>query len=313
MVPDHHVSTTDDFAMRSLAEETTRAPRRSLRRDLYRESLTIVSLLVILILAGVAFAAEWVAPYDPTAIDMKGREINGKRAFPPYGPSAVNWFGTDQLGRDIFSRVVFGLRTSLFIGVVVRGSVMLVGVTLGVIAGYWPGVIRDSILRFTEIMLSFPPLLIAMAVTAVLQPSLSTVTVALILVGWPDVVRLVYGQVLVAREMLYVEAARSLGASEWRILWWHIMPNIVEPIVVAFSMGIPGAVMYEAGLSFFGFGIQPPTPSLGSIISDGRGYMSVAPWYTIFPGLTLAVIVLAFNFLGEGLLRLSQSRKMHSP
>ena len=214
------------------------APRRSLWRELRRDALIVGSAIVILLLLVVALAADKVAPYDPTAIDMKGQLINGKRVFPPYGPGPAHWFGTDQLGRDIFSRVIFGIRTSLFIGVVVRGGVMLVGVTLGVVAGYWPGLLREGILRFTEIMLSFPPLLIAMAITAVLQPSLSTVTIALILVGWPDVVRLVYGQVLITREMMYVEAARSLGASEWRILWRHILPNIIDLIVVAFSMGM---------------------------------------------------------------------------
>ena len=297
--------------MVSKTEALTRPPTNdpwqsawaSVWRSLGRDPLAMGSLVVIVGLVLVALLAEWVAPYDPTAINMAGRVINGQRVFPPYAPDASHWFGTDQLGRDIFSRVIFGVRTSLFIGVVVRGGVMLVGVTLGLVAGYWPGVVRGGILRFTEIMLSFPPLLIAMVVTAVLQPSLSTVTIALIVVGWPDVVRLVYGQVLVAREMMYVEAARSLGASEARILARHIVPNILETIVVAFSMGIPGAVMYEAGLSFFGFGLQPPTPSLGSIISDGRGYMMAAPWYTVFPGLTLALLVLAFNLLGEGLLR----------
>lgn len=305
MAPDSMPLAPGTFGRLPDLSDSQTAPQRSLWHELRRDGLTVGSLLVILLLAVVALAADKVAPYDPTAIDMKGQLINGTRVFPPYGPSPAHWFGTDQLGRDIFSRVIFGIRTSLFIGVVVRGGVMLVGVTLGVVAGYWPGLLREGILRFTEIMLSFPPLLIAMAITAVLQPSLSTVTISLILVGWPDVVRLVYGQVLLTREMMYVEAARSLGASEWRILWRHILPNIVDLIVVAFSMGIPGAVMYEAGLSFFGFGIQPPTPSLGSIISDGRGYMTVAPWYTLFPGLALVVMVLAFNFLGEGLLRLS--------
>jgi peptide/nickel transport system permease protein len=290
--------------------ETAILPRPTFLQRLLQEKLTVASLVVILMLVVMAVGAPWLAPYDPTAIEMGGREVNGVKVYPPYGPSAANWFGTDQLGRDIYSRVLFGMRTSLFIGLVVRGGVMLVGVTLGLVAGYFPGIVRDLILRFTEIMLSFPPLLIAMAVTAVLQPSLSTVTVALILVGWPDVVRLIYGQVLVVRKMVYVEAARSLGATEWHIMWRHILPNILETIVVAFSMGIPGAVMYEAGLSFFGFGIQPPTPSLGSIISDGRGYMLAAPWYTLFPGLTLALMVLVFNFLGEGLLRLSRRRNV---
>jgi len=287
----------------NVAVATRLVPAPPLWRTLLRNPMLIISSFVVVLLVFVGIFADRVAPYDPTAIHMGGIIVNGKRVQPPYPPSAQYWFGTDQLGRDIFSRVLYGIRTSLFIGVVVRGGVMVVGITLALIAGQWIGLVRGGILRFTEIMLAFPPLLIAMALTAALGPSLQTVTIALILVGWPDVVRLIYGQVLLTREMDYIEAARSVGATDFRILMRHILPNIREILVVAFSVGIPGAVMYEAGLSFFGFGIQPPTPSLGSIISDGRGYSAVAPWYPLFPGLALVVIVLAFNFLGEGLLK----------
>ncbi len=266
-----------------------------------RNPMLVVSSIAILLLVLVASFADHLAPYDPTAIHMAGQLVDGKVLRPPYPPSAEYWLGTDQLGRDIFSRILSGIRTSLFIGVIVRGGVMIVGIILALLAGQWVGLLRGGILRFTEIMLAFPPLLIAMALTAALGPSLFTVTVALILVGWPDVVRLIYGQVLVTREMDFIEAARSIGATDFRILQRHILPNLREILIVAFSIGIPGAVMYEAGLSFFGFGIQPPTPSLGSIISDGRGYIAVAPWYPLFPGLALVLMVLAFNFFGEGL------------
>ncbi|MBH27931.1 MAG: hypothetical protein CL789_01645 [Chloroflexi bacterium] len=268
---------------------------------LWRSKSTAVSMVFIVILAVVGLLAPVIAPKDPTAIEIF-REVEGEMINPPFPPSAENWFGTDQLGRDIFSRVLYAIRTSLVIGLLVRGGVMIVGVGLGLMAGYLPGIVAKATMRLTDVMLAFPALIIAMAVTAILGPSLSTVIIALVLVSWPDVTRLVYGQTLGIRASDYVVAARSLGANNFRIIVKHILPNIASPIIVAFSMGIPGAIMYEAGLSFFGFGIQPPMPSLGLIISDGRGYMTVAPWYTIFPGLTLVAIVLAFNFLGEGLI-----------
>lgn len=275
---------------------------------LWQHKPAAFSLFFIITLAIVALFAPYIAPYDPTAIEMSRETISGT-VTPPYPPSAINWFGTDQLGRDIFSRVLFAIRTSLVIGLVVRGGAMLVGVSLGLVAGYLPGWWSGATMRLTDIMLAFPPLLIAMAFTAVLGPGLLTVAVALVLVGWPDVTRLVYGQTLSVRSADFILAARALGVPAHRILRRHILPSITGPLIVAFSMGIPGAIMYEAGLSFFGFGIQPPTPSLGSIISDGRGYMTVALWYTLFPGLTLAAIVLAFNFLGEGLIDILDPRR----
>ncbi len=269
--------------------------------QLWGYKLATFGLLFILLLAVVAICAPYLAPRSPTDIEMF-RDVDGRTLNPPFSPSSQNWFGTDQLGRDLFSRVIYAIRTSLLIGLLVRGGAMVMGTTLGLIAGYSPGWINGVIMRFTDLMLAFPALLIAMVFTAVLGPSLLTVALALILVGWPDVARLVFGQTLSARESEYVLSARAIGVPTGRILLRHILPNITGPIIVAFSMGIPGAIMYEAGLSFFGFGIQPPTPSLGSIISDGRGYMTAAPWYPIFPGLMLAAVVLAFNFLGEGLI-----------
>ena len=275
--------------------------RMSVKVRLWRSKPAAISMLFIIMLAVIGLFAPVIAPKDPKEIEIF-REVEGQVINPPYPPSVENWFGTDQLGRDIFSRVLYGIRTSLIIGLLVRGGVMIVGVCLGVSAGYLPGIVAKATMRLTDVMLAFPALIIAMAVTAILGPSLSTVIVALVLVGWPDVTRLVYGQTLGIRSSDYVLAARALGANSFRIITRQILPNIANPIIVAFSMGIPGAIMYEAGLSFFGFGIQPPMPSLGLIISDGRGYLTVAPWYTIFPGLTLVAIVLAFNFLGEGLI-----------
>ena len=260
-------------------------------------------ILIFVLLA--AFAPYIVA--DPTQIEMR-REQDGETITPPFPPNPRNLFGTDQLGRDIFARVVFGLRTSLIVGILVRGLSMVAGTLLGLISGYFPKAVDDIIMRITDIMLAFPVILLAMTVTAVLGPGLVTVCVALALVAWPDVARLVRGQVLAIKEQTYVESARSVGAGDWRILLRHVLPNCMGPIIVAFSMGIPGAIMYEAGLSFFGFGIQPPTPSLGSIISDGRGYITVAPWYPGFPGLVLTLLVLSVNLVGDGLIDVMNPR-----
>lgn len=269
-------------------------------RRLLQARLPLVGAGVILVFVLLAALAPFVVS-DPTQIEMR-RERDGETITPPFAPNARNLFGTDQLGRDIFARVVFGLRTSLIVGLLVRGLSMAAGTLLGLISGYFPTIVDSIIMRITDIMLAFPVILLAMTVTAALGPGLLTVCLALALVAWPDVARLVRGQVLAIREQTYVEAARSIGAGNWRILLRHVLPNCMGPIIVAFSMGIPGAIMYEAGLSFFGFGIQPPTPSLGSIISDGRGYITVAPWYPGFPGLVLTLLVLSVNLVGDGLI-----------
>lgn len=277
------------------------------RRRGLRFSLPIVGLGVILLFVLLALLAPLIA-VDPTEIEMR-REVGGRTLTPPFAPSGDNLFGTDQLGRDIFARVLFGLRTSLIVGLLVRGISMAAGTLLGLISGFFPRFVDNLIMRLTDIMLAFPVILLAMTVTAVLGPGLLTVCLALALVAWPDVTRLVRGQVLAIREQTYVEAARCLGAGPGRILLKHVLPNCMGPIVVAFSMGIPGAIMYEAGLSFFGFGIQPPTPSLGSIISDGRGYITVAPWYPGLPGLVLTILVLSVNLVGDGLIDLLNPRR----
>lgn len=269
-------------------------------RRLLQARLPLVGAGVILVFVLLAALAPFIVS-DPTQIEMR-RERDGETITPPFAPNARNLFGTDQLGRDIFARVVFGLRTSLIVGLLVRGLSMAAGTLLGLISGYFPTIVDSIIMRITDIMLAFPVILLAMTVTAALGPGLLTVCLALALVAWPDVARLVRGQVLAIREQTYVEAARSIGAGHWRILLRHVLPNCMGPIIVAFSMGIPGAIMYEAGLSFFGFGIQPPTPSLGSIISDGRGYITVAPWYPGFPGLVLTLLVLSVNLVGDGLI-----------
>ena len=268
---------------------------------LRKDKVAMIGLVFICVFIILALITPLFEVLNPEAIESR-RMVDGKNIFPPYKPSFDNFFGTDQIGRDIFSRVLYGIRVSLFVGVLVRGLTMFVGVTLGIISGYFGGIVDVILMRLTDVLLAFPVLLLAMAITFVLGPSLSTVCIALIIVGWPDVARLIRGQVIALKTKEYVEASKALGASSVRIMFKEILPNCLALIVVSFSMGIPGAIMYEAGLSFFGFGIQPPTPSLGSIIADGRGYISIAPWYIIFPGLALILIVISFNMLGDGLI-----------
>ncbi len=266
---------------------------------LIRNIPAMLSLGFIVVLVLVAIFAPLIAR-DPKAIEMR-RTVGNEVLNPPFSPSMQNLFGSDQLGRDIFSRVIFGLRTSLIVGIIVRGLTMVVGALIGLISGYFGGFVDIIIMRITDIMLVFPVLLLAMTITAILGPGLSTVCFALVLVAWPDVARLIRGQVLFIKNQTYVKAAKSCGAKNSRILFRHILPNCLGVIIVAFSMGIPGAIMYEAGLSFFGYGIQPPMPSLGSLIADGRGYITTAPWYPGFPGIVLTLLVLSFNVLGDAL------------
>lgn len=280
------------------------ASGRSLYSDawarLKRDRAAMIGLLVILIFIVIAIFAPIIPGLDPEAIEPR-REVNGEIILPPYRPSLKNPMGTDQLGRDIFARVLHGVRVSLLVGMVARGLTMFLGVTLGVVSAYYGGWIDTLIMRITDVFLAFPVMLLAMVITLILKPSLITVCIAIMVVGWPDVTRLIRGQALKLKNKDYVKASRALGARNGWIIVRQILPNCLSLIIVSFSMGVPGAIMYEAGMSFFGYGVQPPTPSLGNMIADARGYMTVCPWYILFPGITLILIVVAFNIFGDGL------------
>jgi peptide/nickel transport system permease protein len=217
------------------------------------------------------------------------------------GPSMAHWFGLDELGRDIFARVVAGARISLLVGVVVVSISSAVGILLGAIAGYYGGMVDELISRLIDILLAFPGLLLAIALVAVLGPSLRNVVLALSLIGWVGYARLVRGQVLRAREFEFVLAARALGAQTRRILLRHIIPTALPAVTVQATLGMGGAILAEAALSFLGLGVQPPTPSWGTMLNGGRLHLLDAPHLTIFPGLAIAFLVLGFNFLGDGL------------
>jgi peptide/nickel transport system permease protein len=248
------------------------------------------AIVVVTVLAAVI--GSWLTPFDPASQEL---------ALRLEGPSIVHWFGLDELGRDIFARVLSGARISLLVGLVVVGVSATIGVVMGSLAGYFGGRIDEAISRLIDILLAFPGLLLAIAMVAVLGPSLRNVVLALSLIGWVGYARLVRGQVLRARELEFVQAARALGATTSRILARHIIPTILPAVTVQATLGMGGAILAEAALSFLGLGVQPPTPSWGTMLNYGRGHLLDAPHLTVFPGMAIAVLVLGFNFLGDGL------------
>jgi peptide/nickel transport system permease protein len=251
-----------------------------------------VGAAIVLITVLAAVAGPWLVPFDPASQEL---------ALRLEGPSGVHWFGLDELGRDIFARILSGARISLLVGLVVVGVSGTIGVAMGSVAGYFGGRIDEAISRLIDILLAFPGLLLAIAMVAVLGPSLTNVVIALSLIGWVGYARLVRGQVLRARELEFVQAARALGATTPRILARHIIPTTLPAVTVQATLGMGGAILAEAALSFLGLGVQPPTPSWGTMLNYGRGHLLDAPHLTVFPGIAIAILVLGFNFLGDGL------------
>jgi len=233
-----------------------------------------------------------LTPYDPAAQEL-ARRLEG--------PSASHPFGLDELGRDILSRLLSGARISLMVGLAVVSVSSIVGMLLGSIAGYFGGVVDDAISRIVDVLMAFPGILLAIALVAVLGPSLTNVVLALSIIGWVGYARLVRGQALRAREFDFVQAARALGAGSARIILRHVLPTALPAVVVQATLGMAGAIIAEAALSFLGLGVQPPTPSWGTMLDAGRSHLFDAPHLTIFPGVAIATLVLGFNFLGDGL------------
>jgi len=248
-------------------------------------------LTVLLVLA--ALAAPLLAPYDPNVQDTTRRLE---------APSNEHLLGLDDLGRDVLSRVIFGARVSLRVGFSVVILASLVGVTLGAISGYFGGVVDVIVMRLCDILLAFPGILLAIALVAVLGPSLNNVILALATIGWVGYARLVRGQVLKVREMEYVTAAKALGARSPRVIVLHVLPNVINPVIVMATLGLAGAILSEAALSFLGLGVQPPTPSWGAMLTAGRRYLGLANHLAIFPGAAIMAAVMGLNFLGDGLI-----------
>jgi len=259
---------------------------------MFKNKLALVGAIVICALILTAIFAEFFAPYNPLAQKIT-------EGLTP--PNHTHWFGQDKLGRDILSRVIYGSRISLWVGISTVSMSLLIGLAIGSISGYYGGFIDELFMRVVDILMAFPGILLSIAMVAVLGPSLNHVILALCLIGWVGYARLVRGQVLYLRELEYVTAAQALGASPARIITLHLIPNLIAPVIVEATFGMAGAILAEASLSFLGLGAQPPTPSWGSMLNEGRQYLLLAPHTTTFPGLAIMLVVLGFNFLGDGL------------
>ncbi len=266
------------------------APRHWQR--LARDRWALTGLAIVTVLTVLALAAPWIAPADP----LRGSLDVSLRA-----PSRVFWLGTDVQGRDILSRLLFGARLSLLVGLVSQSVAGLLGVSLGLAAGYYGRWLDAGIMRLADITLAFPSLLLLVAIAAAMNPSLPVVFVVIGLVGWAGVARVVRGEVLGLRARDFVQAARALGASDVRILLRHLLPGVLAPVIVIATLGVGGAIMAEAALSFVGLGARPPTPSWGAMVADGRDLLRVAPWVSLVPGLAIGLTVLGVNLLGDGL------------
>jgi peptide/nickel transport system permease protein len=282
----------------NLMKETLKPKIRMARESIYllnRNPLSRTALVVILLIVLMAVFAPYIIPY-PSHIEDE-TNISEKFAL----PSRQYFFGTDELGRDIFSRVVYGTRVSLLTAVVAVVLALLIGVPLGAIAGSVGGAVDEFIMRFTDIFLSFPPLLLAIAMVAILGPSLNNAILAIAISWWPWYTRIVRGQAVALKERNFVLAAKTIGTSTTKIIFKHILPNTISPVIVQASMDMGGVILTIASLSFLGLGAQAPTPEWGLMISTGRNFFPDKWWYSIFPGLAIFVTVLCFNILGDSI------------
>lgn len=247
---------------------------------------------VVMLLFILSVLAPWLTPYHPDAIDAY-------RVLMP--PSPEHLLGTDELGRDVLTRLLFGARISLKVGFVAVGIAVATGTAIGLVSGYYGGWLDTAMMRFVDIMLCFPTFFLILAVIAMLEPSIWYIMAVIGLTGWMGVARLVRAEVLSLREREFVMAARGLGASDFRIIMRHILPNAMSPVLVSASLGVAGAILTESALSFLGIGVQPPTPSWGNILTSGKDYIEFAWWLSLFPGLAILVTVLSYNLVGEGI------------
>jgi ABC-type dipeptide/oligopeptide/nickel transport system permease subunit len=266
---------------------------RAQRGRLLADNRARFGIAVVVIMGLAAIAAPLIAN-DPLKIDLTHYLQK---------PSAAHWLGTDVQGRDIWSRLVYGARVSLTVGFISQGIALLLGVTLGMLAGYYGRWVDELVMRLADVTLAFPTLLLLIAMVAAFQPSMGVVFIVIGVVGWAGMARLVRGQVLVVRQLEYVQAIRALGARDVRVMLQHVLPNVIAPVVIAATLGVAGAIMAEAALSFLGLGVPPPTPSWGSMIADGRDLDQLrrAPWTSVFPGMAIGAAVLGFNLLGDAL------------
>ena len=264
---------------------------RDFSRHILKNRLSLTGLVLIFALLVFAVIGPYVAPYDPYTTDPINKLED---------PSKAHIFGTDNLGRDILTRVLYGARISVTIAVIILLVSGTIGTLIGIIAGYFGGGIDNILMRITDIFLAFPRLILAMAVAAALGRSLNNVVLAVAFTTWTIFARLARGQALAVKEEDYVEAARASGATNWRILFVHVLPLCISPVIIQGTIAMGGIILIVAGLGFVGFGAQPPTPEWGEMVSDGRNYLPTAWWACVFPGLAIMFTVLGFNLLGDG-------------
>lgn len=268
------------------------SPTRETLRILLQNRLAVFGLVVLGLVVVAALLGELAAPYDPTRVDVPERL---------QGPSLQHPFGTDNLGRDVFSRVVVGARVSLQVGFIAVGISLLLGVLIGLSAGYYSGALDSVLMRTMDVLFAFPFVLLAIAILAALGPGITNAMIAIGIVYTPIFARIARGSTLTVKQEVFVRAARSIGASDGRIIRRHVLPNVAAPLIVQTSLSLAFAILAEAALSFLGLGIQPPDPAWGRMLAEGRDFVRQAPWMGIFPGLAIFFTVMSFNFVGDGL------------
>jgi peptide/nickel transport system permease protein len=257
-----------------------------------RNRLSVLGAVTVLLLITVSLLAPFIAPYDPTIIDVHD-------VLSP--PGKTHLLGTDELGRDLLSRIIWGSRVSLKVGFVAVGIAIMIGIVVGSTAGFYGGRVDAVLMRFVDIMLAFPTFFLILAVIAILEPSIFTIMAVIGVTSWMEVARLVRAEFLTLKERDFVDAARAIGVSNRRLIFRHILPNALSPVFVSATFGVAGAILIEAGLSFLGLGVQPPDPSWGNILTSGKDNIEVAWWLSLYPGLAILITVLSYNLVGEGL------------
>jgi peptide/nickel transport system permease protein len=286
------VPVSDEVAVEAAAGEIRGAPTVTKgQRWRKRYGLAALGAALIVIWLVIALLAPWLAPYRPDAVDVTQRLL---------APSAAHWLGTDTLGRDVFSRLLYGAQVSLFVGIAVVLLGAIIGTLVGAVAAYAGGYAEHTLMRFTDLVLCFPPIILAMAIAAALGIGTVNTMIAMLVVWWPKFARLARGLVLVQRNQEYVEAAHVIGYGPWRVLLKHILPNAIGPLIVLITLDVGHAIIVFAGLSFLGLGVVPPTPEWGAMVSEGRELVEQW-WVATFPGLAIFTVVMGFNFLGDGI------------
>ncbi len=275
-----------------LGSPTVLLPKKSLLRQLIRDRTALVGLIILVVMFGLALAAPLVAPFDPNDADVVNR-------YAP--PSAEHWLGTDNLGRDEFSRLLFGARISLFAALAVGIAILAIGIVVGMISGFAGGLVDGILMRIVDVLLAFPSLLLALTITGMLGPGLFHLLVGMAVVWWTDYARLMRGLVLTVKERPFIESAKALGLPRRLIARRHILPNIVSPVIVLGTLQTGRLLLALSALSFLGLGVQPPTAEWGAMLSEGRNYLASAPQLMLYPGLAITIAALGFNLLGDGL------------